>query len=159
MKKMREARRGDGGFSLVEVVVAVGLFAFAIVGIIGMFPIGMRQHSRSGNEFNAVQAVQWVMSQIDVATNVAGASPYMSNAVTSTVLGAAALNPTNFYTVGASAWSNGVTDANTGTLVRMQSQPLGGSLYQVTLEISYPAAATISNRQVETFTTLVQKQP
>jgi type II secretory pathway pseudopilin PulG len=41
------------GFSLVEIAVAVGLFAFGVVGIIGLFPAALAQRGDSAREMRA----------------------------------------------------------------------------------------------------------
>ena len=42
------------GFSLIEVVIALGIFAFCIVAIIGMLPVGMNSVRSVSNENNAI---------------------------------------------------------------------------------------------------------
>ena len=37
----------DRGFSLIEIVVAMGLLAVGLIGVIRLFPVGMRASSRS----------------------------------------------------------------------------------------------------------------
>ena len=39
--------RGGEAFSLVEVTVAIGIFAFVIVGIIGLFPTALKMQARN----------------------------------------------------------------------------------------------------------------
>lgn len=39
---MRSFRNCSGGFSLVEVVVAIGVVAYAIFGILGLLPVGIK---------------------------------------------------------------------------------------------------------------------
>lgn len=39
--------RRDGGFSLVEVVMALGIFIFAIVGIVGLLPVAVETHRKA----------------------------------------------------------------------------------------------------------------
>ena len=43
-----------GGFSLVEVTIAIGIFAFVIVGILGLLPAGMRLRADSAADTRAV---------------------------------------------------------------------------------------------------------
>jgi hypothetical protein len=51
---MRFGRGASGGFSLVEIAVAVGLFAFGVVGIIGLFPTALAQRADAARDTRAV---------------------------------------------------------------------------------------------------------
>lgn len=164
------------GFSLVEVVIAIGLFSFVIVGIIGMFSVGLRQQGNWANNFSAVYAAQQVMAYIDSKTNLAEAAPILSNAPTTNVFAISATwdtNPTNANVTNSiianvtnsinstnlsSKWDAGVPEVGIVSLVRVISRPIGGGLYEIQMDVSYPAAAPFSNRQVETFSTLVNKR-
>ena len=42
------------GFSLIEVVIALGIFAFCIVAIVGLLPVGMNSVRSVSNENNAI---------------------------------------------------------------------------------------------------------
>jgi type II secretory pathway component PulJ len=145
------------GFSLVEVVVAVGLFAFVIVGILAMFPIGLRQHARSANDFAAVQAAGKVMTLIGAATNRMDVSNFLSANTTTNVIGVSVKDPSVWQALDAGVWSGGTLQTGVDALVRVLAEPIGGVLHRVTFDVSYPAAAAITNRQVESFTTLVHK--
>lgn len=59
-------------FSLVEVVIAIGLFAFVIVGILGLFPAALRIRSESALETRSYLVAQQLFSQV-------AASPSISN--------------------------------------------------------------------------------
>jgi uncharacterized protein (TIGR02598 family) len=62
---MKSRRKPDHAFSLVEVVVALGVVAFAIVAILGMFPVALTS-SRSGiNEGRAAELVRAVTGTVD----------------------------------------------------------------------------------------------
>ena len=169
MRNHRAISRIRRGFSLVEVVIAIGLFSFVIVGIIGMFSVGLRQQGNWANNFSAVYAAQQVMAYIDSKTNLAEAAPILSNAPTTNVFGISAswdtsatnvniTNSSNFHTIDSSAWNSGVSDIGIISIVRVSSKPIGGGLYEIQMDVSYPAAAPFSNRQVETFSTLVNKR-
>lgn len=58
------------GFSLVEVVIAIGIFAFVIVGIIGLFPAALRIRSESALDTRAAMIAQQLMASIDSASSV-----------------------------------------------------------------------------------------
>ena len=44
---MRVMRRRGRGFSLIEMVVAMGLLAMGLIGVIRLFPVGLRASKRS----------------------------------------------------------------------------------------------------------------
>jgi hypothetical protein len=155
-----------GGFSLVEVALATGLFAFVIVGIIAIFPAGMKQQSFSVMENVAVNAARQVLAAAVVATNASGIRLVTDGALNEVVrdlaasplvLGYAAGNMVpaqDFGSGGASAWQSGTT-ADLQVLVRASLEPRADGLHLLRVEASAPAAAPLANRRVETFTTLV----
>lgn len=57
------------GFSLVEVVVALGIFAFCIVAIVALFPIGLRSARSVADETNAVNVGESIFGAWDMQRN------------------------------------------------------------------------------------------
>lgn len=57
-------------FSLVEVVIAIGLFAFVIVGILGLFPAALRIRSESALEARSYLVAQQLFSQVAASPNI-----------------------------------------------------------------------------------------
>jgi uncharacterized protein (TIGR02598 family) len=55
------ARQGQSGFSLVEVVLAVGVIAFAFVAILGLLPAGLTQFRQAMDNSIASQIAQRVI--------------------------------------------------------------------------------------------------
>ncbi len=53
-------------FALVEVVVALGVVAFALVGIIGLFPLAIRTNLECQRETRATQIAQMVLADLRV---------------------------------------------------------------------------------------------
>ena len=53
------------GFSLVEVVLALGVIAFSLVAILGVFPTGLASNRASINETRAAQLAQTIIATID----------------------------------------------------------------------------------------------
>jgi Tfp pilus assembly protein PilV len=54
-------------FSLVEVTIAIGIFAFVIVGIIGLFPTALRMQSESSVETRAAMIAQQLLDAVDLS--------------------------------------------------------------------------------------------
>ena len=67
---------GDGSyrraaaFSLVEVTIAIGIFAFVIVGILGLLPTGMRLRAESARDSRAVLIQQELIDAIKASPSV-----------------------------------------------------------------------------------------
>ena len=57
------------GFSLIEVVLAIGVVGFAIVAILGIFPTALATNRSAGNEGRAAQLVRAISSTIDAQSN------------------------------------------------------------------------------------------
>ena len=56
------------GFSLVEVVLALGVIAFAITGIMGLFPVAMRTALESQRETRATLIARKIFSDLEAST-------------------------------------------------------------------------------------------
>lgn len=121
-------------FSLVEVTIAIGIFAFVIVGIIGLFPTALKMQSKSAVEtrssmiaqqvFDAIDAsiAKWTNPSGNVFTNIVlrdgpGLIPANSRAVDLTsanrpiVLGYSAKSSMPYYLYkqnGTAAWGGGI---------------------------------------------------
>jgi len=59
---LRMPTPGRRGFSLVEVVLALGIISFAIVAILGVFPLGLRTSHSSQDDARATQIAQNVLN-------------------------------------------------------------------------------------------------
>ena len=51
---MTRQNASNAGFSLIEVVIALGIFSFCIVAIVGLLPVGMNSVRSVSNENNAI---------------------------------------------------------------------------------------------------------
>lgn len=82
------------GFSLVETVIALGIFVFCIIGIVGLMPVGLNAVRSISNENNAIH----IASSIEGIWEVAPANSTLSHAqfpVTNFYIGAT--NTSEFY--------------------------------------------------------------
>src|SRR5437870_544450 len=61
--RLRSVHRPNG-FSLVEVVLAVGVIAFAIVAILGVVPVGLNTSHSAQDETRAAQIAQDILTSI-----------------------------------------------------------------------------------------------
>lgn len=62
LRAVRGAR--SSGFSLIEVVLALGVIAFALVGIMGLFPVAMKSAQESQRETRAAQIARQIFDDL-----------------------------------------------------------------------------------------------
>ena len=67
--------RIEGGFSLVEVTMAIGLMSFCLVAMLGMLPVGMSQERRSTDQLLALQALTAVTGDFKNASSGSTQTP------------------------------------------------------------------------------------
>ena len=70
------AKHGRKGFSLVEVVLALGVVSFAIIAILGILPVGLNTGHSAQDETRAAQIAE------DILASLAGQAPSNFNAAT-----------------------------------------------------------------------------
>lgn len=171
-----DLRRGADGFSLIEVTVAMGIFAFVIVGIIGLFPVAMRQQADAAFETRAKIIGEQIFQGIEASASLdnvflpplidAGEDGKLQQRglksgpiLLGFAQGGTALN--HIYP-GVGEWDSG--DLGSGTaqqnvtyLARARVEQEGGNpaLQRVTVEVGYPATLPVAARRNETFTKLV----
>jgi len=169
------------GFSLVEVTVAIGIFAFVAVAILGLFPAALKIRAESAQETLGVMIAQQLLSSVDAApslTNVIfptgayeGNPPVTTNNLLNqpTVMGYLvgtsfpfwhySGNPGATWTNAGAADSDAIDSArnNIGALARVSvtnASPTLTNLVRVTVEVRAPVSLALSNSRVLTFTTL-----
>ena len=176
----RHAESVPGGFSLVEVVIAIGIFAFVIVGIVGLFPAALRIRAESALDTRSVMIAQQIMAAVDTAPSLSNVTvptgAYIGNPATITtnllnannpiVLGYASRttfpyyyykeNPNSSWTnaggAGAQIADSAVNEITSIARVRATTNNLS-NLAQITIEVRSPASLALSNSRVVTFTT------
>jgi len=146
-------------FSLVEVVVALGIFSFALVAIVGLFMVGIKTNKESSDQIQAANfGSLLISSRRALPTNVIAnfALPPLNVAYSSTGtyltnnLGVAADGTTNvatpaynlFYQVG----TNIITGAHLAQVHFILWWPVGaalptnnpGSRYELTTQVALP---------------------
>ena len=83
-------RHQTGAFSLIEVVLALGIIAFALVAILGVFPAGLSSNRTSVNDTRAAAVADAVFATIDAQTKT-----FSSVNCYGTILDLAALSTTD----------------------------------------------------------------
>ena len=173
-------RQQSPAFSLVEVTIAIGIFAFVIVGVMGLLPAGMRMRADSTAETRGVLISEELFAAVRAAPNLSnvafrigpkliGADMRTNNILEDPVVLGYPLQtkiPLWFYWQNpASSWANAngsdpeiaesVTENGTETLARLSATDLGNSLYQVIVEVRTPASIARTNSRSSVFSTLV----
>ncbi len=181
-RKDLSAPRPDA-FSLVEVTIAIGIFAFVVVGIMGLLPAGMRMRADSAAETRGVLISEELFAAVRAApslTNVVvrdGPAMQVRNNQTINllnnvvVIGFPAQTTVPFFLWGGqrndvgtpdSAWVQGTMPpgavANAiDTLARLSATNVPGypGLYQVSVQVRAPASIPLANSRPIDFSTLV----
>ena len=178
----RHSQSADGGFSLVEVVIAIGLFAFVIVGILGLFPTALRIRTESALDTRSYMIAQQLFASVAAAPNisnvpvrdgprlVSGATRFTNILTDPFVVGYQARSSMPYFcfntngTAAGLAWTNAsgtdatvaaaaVNDINTMARLSASNVPGTANLYQITVEIRSPATLPLTNTRPVTFTT------
>jgi len=174
------ATRGTTGFSLVEVTIAIGIFAFVVVGILGLLPAGMRMRADSAAETRGVLISEELFAAVRASPSVTnmtfrdGPGLRPGNNRTNinllnrqVVLGYPAQTTVPYWSFDrnpGSSWTNAnAADAEViqssvnaiDTLARLSATNLGGGLYRVTVEVRAPASIPLANSRPSSFSTLI----
>ena len=167
------ARDKGSGFSLVEVTIAIGIFAFVIVAILGLFPVALKQRSDSALETRGMLVAQQMLENIASAssTNAIPLPPLFDMTASSNNLtfrplgsfpltlqfarsGTSPLRPVN----GTSGWTSGASETDADALARVRIEPVAGGptgLYRATVDYGRPASLPETRRKNFTFSKLV----
>lgn len=173
---------GSLGFSLVEVTVAIGIFAFVAVGILGLLPAALKIRSDSAQETRAVMIAQELLSSIKSGDSVLKVNQFRDGPGLShsqsfwppenltegpVVLGyvagttvpffAAAQKSRTTYKADAlwkgDSFPSAARDNNIDVWAKLDAQRMAPNLYRVTVQVRSPASAKLINSTVTTFTT------
>ena len=174
-------RRRSQAFSLVEVTIAIGIFAFVIVGVMGLLPAGMRMRADASAETRGVLISEELFAAVRAAPNLGSVTvrdgPAMlprnnqTNSLTNgvVVIGYPSQTTVPFFLWGGdrndvgtpdSAWVQGQMPAGAianaiDTLARLSATDLGGGLYRVNVEVRAPASIPLTNSRSSLFSTLI----
>jgi uncharacterized protein (TIGR02598 family) len=167
---------GNAGFSLVEVTIAIGLFAFVLVGILGLYPAALRQRADAAHELRSTLIAQQVFEGVRAANSVTSAlssdysikwedadqKPSRLDYLQGVVLGFSANGTTvNHIFDSTNAWASadiGPPDQDITTKALVVASNVSPGLYALTLQVGYPANLPAANRRSQTFQTYVYTQ-
>jgi type II secretory pathway pseudopilin PulG len=161
-------KSSHSGFSLIEVALALGVISFAILGIMGLFPVAMKSAQESREQTQSAFIVQQILGQLrsGVATNTV--FPITSNPASGSNLSVNLAAQGTKYAVldsdgqfiGGGANSAPATGVSPGVfLAILNVQPItvpspGAS--KVTIDVCYPAAAPAASRTTNAFVTFMR---
>ena len=172
-------RQNPNGFSLVEVTIAIGIFAFVVVGVMGLLPAGLRMRADSSAETRGVLIAEELFAAVRAAPSLSavtvrdgpGLKPGNNRSVNiltgQVVLGYPAQTTVPYWSFDTSpgnSWTNaGGTDAEVtksaenaiDTLARLTAKQMTNGIYSVTVEVRAPASIPLANTRPSTFSTLI----
>jgi len=167
-------------FSLIEVTVAIGIFAFVVVGILGLLPTALKLRAESSQETLAVLIAQEMISSVKAAPSLRevtlrdGPGLQRENNQTldlttgqSFVLGYPPQSSVPYWLFrgnGDAAWENmpseaSVNDIQTMARLRVELSDAGPNLYRITVEVRSPATVPLELTKPISFSTLVYSPP
>lgn len=145
-------------FSLIEIVVALGIISFAIVGIMGLFPVAMRAAQESQRETRAAAIAQQIFSDLESTSGtnrfiLTGSGGERSNI---NIAIAATNTPHEIYfsDAGAVQTNVGPNSLFIAHLYVTPDSPRAG-MSRVEALIQAPSVAAVSNRMKYSFVTLL----
>jgi type II secretory pathway pseudopilin PulG len=160
------------GFSLVEVTVAIGIFAFVVVGILGLLPTAMKLRAESAQETRAVLIAQEMISSVRAAPSIrkvvlrdgpggeAGNNQELDLTKGSFVLGYPVQTSVPYWLFRGNAdaaWENMPNEAlvnDIQTLARLnKAEQVAPNLYKLTIEVRSPASLPLENTKPISFVT------
>lgn len=140
-KHRQDADATCSAFSLVEVIIALGVFVFSITVLLGMLPVGLKSVRSVQNEGNAVHIASSIfgMWQVAPSNTVLTIPGVFSNLGT---VGTAS-GVTNYF----NEYGSQVATASTASLSMGYKASSSGtpSTWRVELEFRWPANATGTN--------------
>lgn len=147
-------------FSLIEVVLALGIISFALVGIMGLFPVAMKSAQESQRETRAALIARQVFSDLGTmsGTNralIIGQDP--ADRITVNLANAGS-NTVYFNDAGIPLGTTSTPEALfLADVVVTPNTPVSG-ISHVQTTVQTPAAAAATNRSSYTFVTLMNQR-
>ena len=158
--------RSTSAFSLVEVVLAMGIVAFALIILVGLLPVGLKSNSDSIGESQAVNLLQALIADRQSTAYSLNSSLYSLPAiatVTSQTTGSLYINEdltpnTNAPPTGARYRVNYTIFPSTNNYLGATNYPVSGPPQPVAInfQVSWPALQTNRPSSVETTATFMQ---
>ena len=165
MSRCRIFRRPDTGFSLVEVVIALGIVSFAVLAIVGMLPMALKSAQESMRETDSTLIAQRIFAELK--TGISGNRSVSKDTNTGpnsfTNISLTSHNSTNNFLAfkedgTVKAFANSATanaDYDFFAQISVFTNTGVSNLSRVQIDITAPAAAPPAARTTNSFTTLI----
>ena len=155
-------RRPPTGFSLVEVVIALGIVSFAVLAIVGMLPMALKSAQESMRETDATLIAQRIFAELKTGSGANRTVIKDTNTNSQTIsLSANSTNNLAFTQDGIPQAfflsTNSPQDAFYDFYAQISVLTNTGiaNLSRVQIDIAAPAAAPAATRTTNSFTTLI----
>lgn len=152
------------GFSLVEVVLALGVISFAIVAILGVFPIGLSTSHSAQDETRAPQIAQMILSSLtaQASTQFNNVLVPLPNSQTLAVDLTASASPAtpNLYADNNGQLTTVAANATYAVTIITDNAPVGfdtGFANKVTVVVAWPANAAAANQTKRDYIRIISK--
>jgi uncharacterized protein (TIGR02598 family) len=165
---MKKCRPGlIEGFTLVEVVLALGVVSFALVAILGVFPIGLQTGHDAQDETRAAQIAQAIFatmlaqaptrySAIQIPIDASNSLPLNLSQTNTPATPQMYADNDGKFTVSKNGAIYAITITTSTTPPGIGSAD-AGLASQVIISISWPAAAPAANRTQRNFVEIISK--
>jgi uncharacterized protein (TIGR02598 family) len=162
MKRARDQFRN--AFSLVEVVLALGVISFAIVAILGVFPLGLSTGHSAQDETRAPQIAQMILSSLSAQAstqfnNVLIPLPASQTLAVDLTSSASPTTP-SLYADNNGQLLTSATYAAYAVTIITDNAPVGfdtGYANKVTVVVAWPANAAAANQTKRDYTRIISK--
>jgi uncharacterized protein (TIGR02598 family) len=129
--------REAAAFSLVEVVLALGVAAICLLGIFGLMPIGMQTHRNATSQTTAANIVAAVIADLRATPSTRTTSSQFNITF--------GTNPPPLYFDGAGQFSTSLGGASRYQLNLTWNASAPAGLSYADLKVTWPATATPTN--------------
>lgn len=142
------------GFSLVEVVLAIGVVSFAMMAVLGILPVGLKSAQESRGQVATANISRQLQGELQQLS-------FQSNGTDAISVQTLADNPFYFTTEGTRTNESGAYyiasfQVNGASLPGLAFDP--SQARRVTVTLTYPKEAPVENRQRTVFSLLLAKQ-
>lgn len=145
-------------FSLIEVVLALGVISFAIIGIMGLFPVAMKAGLESQRETRAAHIARAIFTDLKAspATNaLILVGPNFSDVKNLALTNTGAWPVSVYYDESGIPVTNSSSSAAFEAVITSRPNTPSAGLAQIQVDVSAPVQAQATNRSTYTFVTLM----
>lgn len=150
------------GFSLIEIVLALGIISFALVGIMGLFPVALKSALESQRETRAAHIAQQIFTDL---STLAGTNRFLitgtnlsTDRIAVSLSTADPIIPVYYDAAGQAMGNIAAVDATYGATVTVTPDTPISGLARVETTIFTPTTAAEINQSLYTFVTLMNTQ-